>query len=116
VKDDGPGAKARGDLEEPPEPLEARLADLRVDGPGPKIHEGPVECDKPACLAKDVPHGGIIPIRKMIEDGAGEGDLRVDLFPEDLIEMFLEKLIEGDMDLKLFQGVLHRDYPDRHIN
>jgi hypothetical protein len=30
--------------------------------------------------------------------------------------MLLEKLIEGDMDLKLFQDVLHRDYPDRHIN
>jgi len=26
--------------------------------------------------------------------------------------MFLEKLIEGDMDLEMFQNILHRDHPE----
>jgi len=30
--------------------------------------------------------------------------------------MFLEKLIERGYELKVFQDVLHRDHPDRHIN
>jgi len=57
-------------------------------------------------------YGSVLAVREALEDGAVERDLGVDPFLEDLVEMFLMKLIEGDMDLKVFQDVLHRDHPE----
>jgi len=116
VKNDGPGEETGGNLEDPPESLEARLADLRVNGPRPQVHEGPVERDGTTRLAENFSHCGIILIRETIEDGAVEGDFGIDLFPEYFVEMFLKKPIEGDMDLKAFQDVLHHDHPKLHFN
>jgi len=62
--------------------------------------------------AEPLRQAGVLIVGEALEDGAMEGDLRVDPLPEDLVEMLLEKLIERDMDLKVFQDVLHRIYPE----
>ena len=100
------------DLEDAEKPLEGHPADCRVDGPRTQIHEGPMEGDGPIGPAELPRQAGVLAVGEALEDGAVEGDLRVDPLPEDLVEMFLKKLIEGDMDLKMFQDVLHRDHPE----
>lgn len=101
-----------GDLENAKKAPEAHPPDLRVDGPRTKIHEGPVEGDGATGPAELPRHSGVITVGKAFEDGAVEGDLRVDPLPENLVEMFLEELIEGDMDLQMAQDVLHCDHPE----
>jgi hypothetical protein len=64
---------------------------------------GPAKLLRKAC---------VFAVGEALKDGAVECNLRVDPLPEHLVEMMEEKLIEGDMDLKMFQDVLHRDHPE----